>query len=250
MLAEFSDPRLVAIYETVNAYDAGTQPQFYSELAAELGVTTIVDLGCGTGLITRELARQGYRMIGIDPSPAMIDLARRGVHGEQVQWISGDVSELGRPGADLAIMTGHVAQFFLADESWDAALAALRDALRPGGWLAFESRNPQAREWERWNREARSSVDDPTAGRVEHWLEFHAVQDGIVSSSNHYVFAAADDEVVVPNQLRFRSADELTRSLGRAGFSVERVYGDWDRRAAGPTTRELIVVAERSEVDT
>ncbi|MDQ1510006.1 MAG: hypothetical protein QOG50_1850, partial [Actinomycetota bacterium] len=77
MLAEFADPRLVAIYETVNAYGPDTQPRFYSQLACELGATSIVDLGCGTGLITRDLAREGYRMTGIDPAPAMIDLARR-----------------------------------------------------------------------------------------------------------------------------------------------------------------------------
>ena len=38
---------------------------------------------------------------------------------------------------------------------------------------------------------------------------------------------------------------ELTRSLVTAGFAVERVYGDWDARPAGPSTRELIVVAAR-----
>ena len=41
-------------------------------------------------------------------------------------------------------MTGHVAQFFLTDEHWRAALTALHAALRPGGRLAFESRNPDA----------------------------------------------------------------------------------------------------------
>ena len=53
IIAEFTDPRLVAVYDTINAYDAGTQPDFISRLAAELRATAIVDLGCGTGLITR-----------------------------------------------------------------------------------------------------------------------------------------------------------------------------------------------------
>jgi hypothetical protein len=71
------------------------------------------------------------------------------------------------------------------------------------------------------------------------------VRDGIVSYANHYGFAATDEELVPPNRLRFRTAEELTRSLADAGFAVERVYGDWDCRSAGPTTRELIVVAAR-----
>jgi SAM-dependent methyltransferase len=243
MIAEFTDPRLVAIYETVNPYAANTQPAFCLQLAAEVSATSIVDLGCGTGLITRELARQGYRVIGVDPAPAMIDLARHRPYGDRVQWTCGDADRLGTPGADLAIMTGHVAQFFLSDESWHAALTALRAALRPGGRLAFESRNPGAREWAGWTADARVTVHDPTAGRIDTWTEVEDVRDGIVWCVNHYVFAATGEELVSPTRLRFRSEDELAQSLADAGFAVERVYGDWDRRPAGPTTRELIVVA-------
>jgi len=250
LLAEFSDPRLVAIYDTVNAYGPDTQPRFYSQLAHELGAISIVDLGCGTGLITRELAREGYRVTGIDTAPAMIDLARRGSYADRVRWICGDAAELGTVGADLAIMSGHVAQFFLADVRWHGALTALHDAVRPGGWLAFESRNPEAREWERWTRDACASVDDPVAGRIDTWPEFQTMDEGIVSYAIHYLFAATGEEIVTSNQLRFRSVDELTRSLAAAGFAIERVYGDWDRRPVSPTARELIVVAARVELDT
>jgi len=244
-IAEFTDPRLVAVYERVNSYAADTQPHFYSQLAAELGATSIVDLGCGTGLITRELARQGYQLIGVDPAPAMVDVARRSPYGDRVHWVDGDASQLGTPDADLATMTGHVAQFFLTDEKWHATLTALGAALRPGGSLAFESRNPGGREWEGWTPEARRSVDDPAAGRVEMWSEVHDARDGIVSYTIHYAFVASGEEVVSPIKLRFRSEEELTESLRDAGFTVERVYGDWDRRPAGPTSRELIVVAAR-----
>ena len=245
LVPEFTDPRLVAIYDTVNRYAPDTQPRFYLGLAVELGVTSIVDLGCGTGLITCELARHGYRLTGVDPAPAMLDLARQRECGDRVRWIDGDASRLGRPDADLAIMTGHVAQFFVTDESWHATLIALRAALRPGGRLAFESRNPGAREWESWTREARWSVDDPGAGRIDIWSEVDDVRDWIVSYAIHYEFAASGEELTSPVRLRFRSQEELTQSLLDAGFAIEHVYGDWDRRPADPTTRELIVVARR-----
>ena len=69
------------------------------------------------------------------------------------------------------------------------------------------------------------------------------MHDGIVSCTNHYLFAATCDELVSQSTLRFRTEAELFESLTEAGFAVERVYGDWDRRLAGPTTRELIIVA-------
>jgi hypothetical protein len=175
----------------------------------------------------------------------MLDIARHRPYGDRVLWIEGDASRLGTPGADLAIMTGHVAQFLLDDGSWQATLGALRAALRPGGSLAFESRNHGAREWEGWTRSARRSVEDPTAGWVDTWCEVDDVGDQIVSYTIHYLFATTGQELVSPIRLRFRPEDELKQSLVEAGFAVKRVYGEWDRRPTGPRTPELIIVAVR-----
>jgi SAM-dependent methyltransferase len=243
LAAEFCDPRLVAIYDTVNAYRPDAQPGFYLQLAAESDAGLVIDLGCGTGLITCELARAGHDVIGVDPSLAMLDVARRRGNGTGVRWIVGDATALGTPGADLAIMTGHVAQFFVTDDDWDAVLATLHSALRPGGRLAFETRNPGAREWEQWFPTRRTAALDPAAGRVETWVEVHEVASGIVSCTNHYRFIDAGGELLSPHRLRFRTEQELRVSLAGAGFAVEHVYGDWDRRPAGPVTRELVVVA-------
>src|SRR5579884_2343393 len=125
---EFSDPRLVAIYDAV--YPIGEYAPFYLALAAKLAASTIVDVGCGTGLLTYELAKRGHTMIGVEPAPAMLDLARRRLHGMDVRWIAGYANKLGDEHADLAIRTGHVAQFFLDDERWHEALTSIHRALR------------------------------------------------------------------------------------------------------------------------
>lgn len=247
-LGQFTDPRLVAIYETVNPYDPGTQPDFCFQLAAEIDAQVIIDIGCGTGLITREFARRGYEVIGVDPHALMINVAKTRPYGDQVRWYVGDASQLGAVEADLAIMTGHVAQFFLTDDAWHANLTALHTALKPGGHLAFESRRPEAREWAHWTRERSLSFEDPQAGRIEIWTEFQDMHDGVVSSTDHYLFHATGEELVSPGRLRFRSEEELRRSLNDAGFEIETVYGDWDRRPAGSATRELIVVAIRQGI--
>jgi SAM-dependent methyltransferase len=241
---EFTDSRLVAVYDTLNAYAKGTQPDFYLSLAAELRATSIVDLGCGTGLITCALADAGFQMTGIDPAPALLAQARRRDRALAVRWISGGAKDLGRPNADLAIMTGHVAQFFLTDESWLEALSSLHDALRPGGHLAFESRNPSAREWEDWTPDNVWRGVDPVVGLIVSWSEVNGVHDGIVSYSIHHVFEDGHD-VVSPCELRFRTVEELEDSLASASFSLERVFGDWDRGQVSSSAAELIVIASR-----
>ena len=105
-------------------------------------------------------------MTGVDPSAAMLAVARCGQHGDRVQWIYGDTTAVPALAADLALMSGHVAQFFVTDDAWAAALTALHTALRPGGTLAFESRNPDNREWERWTRAGARTANDPSSGRA------------------------------------------------------------------------------------
>jgi SAM-dependent methyltransferase len=249
-LNEFYDPRLVAIYDKVNPI--AEYQTFYLDLAAKLSASSISDIGCGTGLLTCELAKRGHRLIGIEPSKAMLEVARRRACGKRVEWIEGDALRLGALRADLVIMTGHVAQFFLDDEDWHSALIAIREALCPGGHIAFESRNPLVQPWADekiedhidWlSRTSRRRVDDPVAGRVEWWTQLLEVEDDRVRQEIHYLFAHSGEELVSTNELRFRTRAELSRTLSDAGFSVESVFGDWDGRPADAASRELIFVA-------
>jgi SAM-dependent methyltransferase len=249
---EFYDSRLVAIYDSVCPIDG--YRDFYLELAQRLTASTIVDIGCGSGLLTCELAKQGARLIGVEPSTRMLELARHRAGGESVTWIHGGVQELGTFQADLAIMTGHVAQFFLSDGTWDDALRAMHRALKPGGYLAFESRNPSVQPWADQRNEAhvdwpsvtsRRAVHDPIAGRVDVWVEIVQVKESRVLTDLHYLFRRTGEELVSRNELRFRTNDEITQSLASAGFAVEQVYGNWDWSLADLSSPEFIFVARR-----
>jgi SAM-dependent methyltransferase len=239
----YVDPRLVELYDRDNPRGADTD--FYVRLAADLGARRILDLGCGTGLLTRELAGEGCQVVGIDPAPAMLAVAQRQPGAQRVQWVEGDCRALGTPEADLVIMTGNVAQVFLDDGEWATTLRAIHAALRPGGRLAFESRNPADRPWERWNRESTYEQFDSPHGRMEGWLELVSAGDGRVRFEGHNVFTATSEVVVVPSELRFRGEAELTASLIRAGFTVEHVYGDWERGPVTGASRVLVCIARR-----
>ena len=241
---EFSDSRLVALYDTLNPF--ATDTQFYLELAAKLSASTIVDLGCGTGLLTCELAKCGYRMIGIEPASAMLEVARHRPHAGQVEWVEGDASKLGRIRADLVIMTGHVAQFFLDDIAWRVALTNIHRSLRDGGHIAFESRNPIAHPWATWTSQAsRRAITHPKEGSVEIWNRLIESRNGQVHYEIHYLFKRSGEEAVSTNKLRFRTQAEISQSLKDTDFSVENIFGDWDWRTADAGSHEMIFVAKR-----
>ena len=244
-IPEFTDPRQVVIYDAVNSYQPGTQPDFYLGVAEQVSAETVADLGCGTGIITLEFASRGYRTIGVDPSPAMLERALQKHGADAVQWVQGGAGQLGTLGADLAIMSGHVAQFILKDADWLEALAGVKEALRPGGYLAFESRDPRAREWKRWTGRKRI-IRDSRYGRIESWTEVTNVEGDVVYAVGHRRLLESNEELVSPFALRFRSEELLRQSLISSGFSVENVFGDWDRRPSGPGEPELIVIARRS----
>jgi len=241
--AEFTDPRLVAVYDTLNPYEPGTQPAFYLGLAEEIGARSVLDIGCGTGLITKEFVDRQYAVTALEPSPGMIAVARRRVGEYRATWLNADTSALGSRNADFAFLSGHVAQFFLTDEEWRTALTHLRGALRTGGTLAFETRNPAAREWETWTDDNRRVTVDAQAGAIETWTDVARVREGIVNSTLHYRFLDRGEEVTSRGHLRFRTLEQLTSSLAGAGFAVERSFGGWNRRPIGEDAPEFILVA-------
>jgi SAM-dependent methyltransferase len=240
----YIDTRLVELYDRENPRGADTD--FYLALATDINARRIIDFGCGTGLLTCELAIEGRQIIGIDPSAAMLAVAQRKPGAERVQWIEGDSSALGKREADLAIMTGNVAQVFLDDSEWETTLQALHTALRPGGYLAFESRNPLARAWEKWNHDDTFEQINTAFGLMECWLELVKVENDRVRFVGHNVFKSTGEDVIASSELRFRHKAELVNSLINTGFTIEHIYGNWHSEPFTETSRLMVFVTQRN----
>lgn len=239
----YRDADLVELYDLDNP--GGEDHAYYRALADEVGARSIVDLGCGTGLLTRSLAGPGRTVIGIDPSRTMLDHARRQPGAESVSWVRGDASALAPTRTiDLAVCTGNAIMHVGPDEL-PATLTSVAAALRPGGTFSFESRNPAYREWDRWTPEATYSERDTPVGRLREWLEVTDVDAGRVVFAGHNVFP--DGEVrVYTSVLFFRTAEEFTRALGAAGFTGVAVSGDWHGAPVEDSSRILVFRATRN----
>ena len=163
--AAYADTRLAALYDALNP--PGDDTVFYLSLPGK-PPQTILDMGCGTGLLACAFAARGHQVTGADPAAAMLAVARGRPGGDQVRWIETDAAGLSVPTRfDLVVLTGHVFQLLLGDDDVRAALDTLGRHLAPGGRIAFETRNPEVREWQYWTpRETRQRIET-TAGPAD-----------------------------------------------------------------------------------
>src|SRR5215217_6920245 len=242
---EFLHPRLVAVYDA--AFPWSREDDFFVTLVEEVPSGRVLDLGCGTGRLAVGLAAAGHRVTGVDPAAASLRAARAKPGADRVTWIEGTSRVLPEDAFDVAVMTSHVAQFFLSDEDWQEVLRDLNRALASGGRLVFDTRDPRARHWERWNpAESRRRVVLADGSVVLMWSEVTDLADDLVTSCQHYAFADGKELFSVVT-LRWRSEAEVTSSLQETGFSVERVYGGWRGEPVTNGDGELIVVARKEK---
>jgi len=97
----------------------------------------VLELGCGSGLLTRELTAAGHRVLATDASPAMLELARGyAPAAEDIRTLVLPHDPL--PLVDAVVSVGHVLSYLPDEHAIGQALTAIARALRPGGLLAID----------------------------------------------------------------------------------------------------------------
>jgi SAM-dependent methyltransferase len=173
----------------------------------------VADVGCGTGIATRLLAKRGYDVVGIDPSGEMLAFARRGGLARYV-CAHAAATSLGPGSIDLVA----AAQCF----HWFdpvPTLAEFRRILRPGGWCtAF------------WNLRASTAVMD----EYDHLVRAYSSQyDVLVKQEAAPAELRAMKDLVDCREAGFTNAQELDREglIGRAYSSSCVTNGVRDKAA-------------------
>ena len=214
----------------------------YAEMVEEFGAKTILDVGCGTGTFACMLAARGLNVVAVDPDLASIDIARSKPGADHVRWFEGDATTLPPLEVDAAFMTANVAQVFVTDDEWMATLGAIHRSLKPGGRLAFETRDPVREAWREWTREnTLERVDVPGIGVVETWCDLLETVRPLISFRWTNVFRSDGAVIESDTTLRFRHRDEIESQLAGSGFRLDEVRDAPDRPG-----REFVFIATRS----
>lgn len=235
----FGHPRLAAIYDVLDPDRSDLDA--YVQMAEEFRAHRVMDIGCGTGVFALLLADRGIEVVGVDPAQASVEVARSKPGSARVRWVCGDATALPSLRVDLATMTANVAQAIVDPQTWQETLRGAYEALRPGGHLVFETRDPARRAWEEWNRERSYSVTEiPGIGAVESWVQLIEVSWPLVTFRWTYVFAADGQVLTSDSTLCFRERHAVERDLIAHGYIVEDIRDAPDRPG-----REFVFLGRR-----
>lgn len=202
---------------------------------------SVLDLCCGTGRVTLELARRGYGCTGVDITPSYLRAARESADDEglDIQWVLGDVRAFLSPEAfDLALNL--YISFGYFDNPADDLLFVQNAlaSLRSGGTFIIETLGKEV------------AVRDFTDGE---WFERegftvlteYQVTDSWGALKNRWILIKDGKRIERTFSQRLYSATELRTLLLTGGFSRVELFGDWDGRPYDQNARILIAVAHK-----
>lgn len=235
---DYQHAPIAEIYDVANPWSPDND--FYLSLAGP-SPRSVLDLGCGTGTLCCALAERGHRVTGVDPAAAMLAVARRKPHADQVEWIESSAQNYkSHRRFDLIVMTGHAFQVLLTDADSLAVLQVMRSHLNERGKIAFETRNPRVDWVAEWAGRTRI-----LPGEVLETLEITGKDAEFISFQTSY--RSPHVTLTTSSTLRFPPREHVEALIARSGLVVRDVFGDWD---AGPfeaaRSREMIFIAEIS----
>ena len=206
------------------------------------GGARILDLCCGHGRHTVELAAAGYSVVGQDLSVTFLDLAKDAAAARnlQIQFVHSDMREIPFEGEFDAVINMFTAFGYFNDEENQKVLDAVARALKPGGKFLIDLLNTL-----RIIRDFRpQGWDELSDGTVALTKRDYNLFTGNIEERRTYIDPdGIQREVHLVWRLYFYP--ELTKMLNRADLTPIQVFGDYDGSEYTWDSRRMIVLAEK-----
>jgi SAM-dependent methyltransferase len=201
----------------------------------------ILDLGCGPGRHSLELARRGFCVTGVDRTALYLEQAQRRAEGEglTVEFVQEDMRRFCRPDTfDAALSLFTSFGYFDTPEENQQVLVNVHSSLKGGGRLIMElmgkevlARVFQARDWQEQDG--------------AFFLQERQVSDDWTRMENRWILLKGQIQYDFRVSHWIYSAAELSVMLRDSGFSSVDAYGNTEGTPYDPTARRLVLVARK-----
>jgi ubiquinone/menaquinone biosynthesis C-methylase UbiE len=246
-IEEFQDP---ANYDLEEGERSAPRIRFYADMAQEIG-GPVLELACGTGLVSLPIAARGVPVTGIDLARPMLEHARmKATHRQlSIDLIEADARQFHfKRQFPFILLTGNSFQACLQRADQEQLLASVKRHLAPHGVFAFETRNPSGHDLS----------DQP---EEEPWFTYKNVQGQVVnvSGTQHYDpltqvmhwttyrrWNASNENCSTVTNIacRFTYPQELEALLHYNGFRIIQQYGDWNKGALTKESEHIISLCQ------
>lgn len=212
-------------------------------------VRTVLDLACGTGSLTAELARRGYELIGADRSPEMLAVAAekcRALPGVPPIFLNQSMEELDLYGTvDACVCCLDSVNYVAKPAALRRAFARVRLFLEPGGLFVFDVRTP----------ESMAALDggvflDETEDAFCCWRADYSPRRRVLTYGMDLFRRRGDGAWDRGEELHEEYAytmEELERFLRQAGFVDARRWGDRKLRPPRPGEERVFFTARKEK---
>jgi len=249
------------LYDHVGAYNERADVAFYVDEATRAN-GKVLEVASGTGRVLIPVARAGNDITGLELSRVMLDRCRERVAAEpkdvqaRITLIEGDMRDfMLEERFELAIIPFRPMQHLMTIEDQLSCLDAIRRHLVPGGRVIFDVFNPDlvriaspsTAEWE--DTPETALPDGSTFRRGGRMVAVHRVEQVNEIELIYYIArpGGKTERRVHAFGMRWFMRPELEHLVARAGFTLDAIYGDFDRSPLTDGSPEMIVVARIGE---
>src|SRR3989338_2667518 len=215
----------------------------------------ILDLGCGYGRHTLELAKRGYKVVGWDYSKTFLAIARREAKKEGliIKYIKGDMRRLSFKNAfDFVICLFTTFGFFRTYEEHEITLQKISRSLKPGGKFLLDINNP-GRSLEAIIKNGRLNkkkgiVTRRQVCKLSNGLRVVMAQEFNLETMRWKLtrkWKDARNHKAHTWDIQLLTLPEIKFLLTKNGFRIERIWGDFDGSDFNFNSRRLIILAKK-----
>ena len=229
-----------------NHRDIARDVAFIAELLANRAKPSLLDLGCGTGEHLGLLARRGVRCTGVDISADMLATARARFP-KDITFIQSDMSSISfNKEFDMVISLFGSFDYLIHDIEIDSTLTKIRQALKPGGLGIIEIWNAppivKIREKD-IDLVSTTIIGGEEIKRERGFKLWNDTGKTIVEVQYRYTISGNGMKSLRDRHvMRSFTPDEMSRFLGRAGFTVNNVFANFMSEPYQENSNRMVVL--------